>query len=70
MSLLHRFQRAIATEGEKTTDTAVMQTSNPSLEHHGDGIELSDPSKKPQESKVEAGDESASDDDVYVGFSP
>lgn len=66
MSLLHRFQRAITPKGEKTTDTAVMQTSNPSVSHHGDGVELSDPCKNPHESKIEAGEDSASEDDVYV----
>lgn len=65
ISLLHRFQRAITTEGEKTTDTAIMQTSSPSL-NHVDSIELSDPSKNPHESKIEAREDSTSEDDVYV----
>lgn len=68
MSLLYRLQRAITPKGEKTENTAIMQTSNPSLDHHGDRTELSDPSKNPQESKIEAGEDSASEDDVYVGF--
>lgn len=70
MSLLYRLQRAITPKGEKTENTAIMQTSNPSLDHHGDRTELSDPSKNPQESKIEAGEDSASEDDVYVGFWP
>ena len=42
-----------------------MQTSSPSL-NHVDSIELSDPSKNPHESKIEAREDSTSEDDVYV----